>query len=341
MCVAIHIVGLTCTESTVDFMSCLVQAVCRSNCMRADKDTCQEGPAVKGWRRLRRGTVHHSLTRTCEIKSVMIRSKSQSGIIQSLHYSSTAGVKQHIYLFSVKKDVKCCRSSSANVCKFSPLQEGKKTVVFISSRTTQILQRCLLMACWCGCLTPPGSAVNTCDAAACEPHPPSCDRSGTVSSTSPHEACRRVRDSFKNSSSQSFISALQFSMCDAFTFLSNKKTMQNVLTFYHQSSSSSQLSPGQAQRSRKKRSACHDRKWYDHGNSLINKYGSSSRAGVLPSVHLLRKPWEWKVEQAAGKMSRKAWMVVVESHRYRISSASSCEGKQNTQIQLLVTSESN
>lgn len=126
MCVAIYIVGLTCTESTVDFMSCLVQALCRSNCIRADKDTCQEGPAVKGWRRLRRGTVHHSLTRTCEIKSDMTRSKSQSGIIQSLHYSSTAGVKQHIYLFSVKKDVKCCRSSSANVCKFSPLQEGKK-----------------------------------------------------------------------------------------------------------------------------------------------------------------------------------------------------------------------
>lgn len=44
---------------------------------------------------------------------------------------------------------------------------------------------------------------------------------------------------------------------------------------------------------------------------------------VIPSVYLLRKPWEWKRKQAAGKMSRKAWMVVVESHRYRIRSISS------------------
>ncbi len=50
------------------------------------------------------------------------------------------------------------------------------------------------------------------------------------------------------------------------------------------------------------------------------------------SVYLLRKPWEWKLEQAAGKMSRKAWMVVVESHRYRIRSTSSYDHKENTFI---------
>lgn len=40
-------------------------------------------------------------------------------------------------------------------------------------------------------------------------------------------------------------------------------------------------------------------------------------------TYLLRKPWDWKLEQAAGKMSRKALMVVVESHRYKIISNSS------------------
>lgn len=39
--------------------------------------------------------------------------------------------------------------------------------------------------------------------------------------------------------------------------------------------------------------------------------------------YLLRKLWDWKLVQAAGKMSRKALMVVVESHRYKIISDSS------------------
>lgn len=39
--------------------------------------------------------------------------------------------------------------------------------------------------------------------------------------------------------------------------------------------------------------------------------------------YLLRKLWDWKLVQAAGKMSRKALMVVVESHRYKIISNSS------------------
>ena len=42
-----------------------------------------------------------------------------------------------------------------------------------------------------------------------------------------------------------------------------------------------------------------------------------------PSVYLLRKPWEWKAAQAAGKMSRNECMVVVESHRYNTRSARS------------------
>lgn len=40
---------------------------------------------------------------------------------------------------------------------------------------------------------------------------------------------------------------------------------KNVPTFYRQSFSSSQLSPGQARRFRKKRSACRDRKQCDRG----------------------------------------------------------------------------
>lgn len=39
--------------------------------------------------------------------------------------------------------------------------------------------------------------------------------------------------------------------------------------------------------------------------------------------YLLRKLWQWNVEQAAGKMSRKAWMVVQVSHRYSTKSTRS------------------
>lgn len=43
----------------------------------------------------------------------------------------------------------------------------------------------------------------------------------------------------------------------------------------------------------------------------------------VDALYLQRKPWEWKLEQAAGKMFRKACMVVVESHRYKIISTRS------------------
>lgn len=59
--------------------------------------------------------------------------------------------------------------------------------------------------------------------------------------------------------------------------------MQNVLTFYHQSFSSSQPSRDQAQRSHKKRSVCQDRKPHGHGNILIKLWQHCS---MTPSICL-------------------------------------------------------
>lgn len=57
--------------------------------------------------------------------------------------------------------------------------------------------------------------------------------------------------------------------------------MQDVLTFYRQSFSSSQPSQDQAQRSHKKRSVCQDRKPHGHGNILIKLWQHYS---LTPSI---------------------------------------------------------
>lgn len=104
-------------------------------CCKADKDTWQGGPVAGGWHRLRWGTAHHSLIRTWMNKEKTTNSihffTDLKRATQSETQSHPRALKEtpdlnqynvHFYLFSVKKDVKCWRSSSAHVCMFSPLQ---------------------------------------------------------------------------------------------------------------------------------------------------------------------------------------------------------------------------